>query len=60
MMAPAPTPYFDQNGASMYLSNAARAAAMQTVRLVSPAPQMILNASGRNGRNFFLILKVEN
>lgn len=49
MLAAAPTPYFDQNGASMYLNNAAaaRAAAMQTVRLVSPAPQMIMNASGK-------------
>jgi len=37
------TPYFDQS--NPYLNNAA-ARAMQTVRLVSSAPQMILNPSG--------------
>lgn len=41
-------PYFDQN--NPYLNNAAAARAMQTVRLVSSAPQMILNASA-NGNN---------
>lgn len=42
-MLAASGPYFDQNN---YMNNAAAARAMQTVRLVSSAPQMILNASG--------------
>uniref|UniRef100_A0A915KN27 PUM-HD domain-containing protein n=1 Tax=Romanomermis culicivorax TaxID=13658 RepID=A0A915KN27_ROMCU len=45
------TPYFDQSNTSMFLNNAAAARAMQAVRLVSSAPQMILNPTGNNMAN---------